>query len=166
MYTTPTSGYLRRSLLVNKRGIDLPKTVDPIDHKKRIKKELRDLGLTGLGLLRLESRYLPHIIHPDEHIGGVVCGYNDNGFAMLVATDRRIIFLDKKPLFVEEDEVNYKVVSGVKFSHAGIGSVVTLHTRIKDYAVRTLNQKTARNFVEYIESRSLEREGNDYDQNT
>jgi len=164
MYTTPTSGYLRRSLLVNKQRTDLPVTIDPVDHSRRVKKELRDAGLRGTGLMRLESRYLPHIIHPDEHIGGAIGGYNDNGFAMLVATDRRIIFLDKKPLFIEEDEVTYNVVSGVKFTHAGFGSIVTLHTRIKDYALRTLNQKAALNFVEYIESRSLEREDMDYDQ--
>ncbi len=66
-------------------------------HTNRIKQELKDAGLTSYGLLNSESRYLPQLIHEDEHIGGVVYGKHKNGLAMLVATDRRVIFLDKKP---------------------------------------------------------------------
>jgi len=104
----------------------------------------------------MELRYLPQIIHPDEELGGIVYGQSKDGFALLVATDRRVIFLNKKLLFVNEDELNYRVVSGVSFSHAGVGSTVTLHTKVKDYAIRTLNQRCAKKFVEYIELRSLE----------
>jgi hypothetical protein len=114
----------------------------------------------------MESEYLPAIIHPDEEIGGVVYGHHPEGFAMLVATDRRIIFLDKKPMFEVEDEVTYDVVSGVSIGHAGFGSTVVLHTRIKDYPIRTYNLKCAYGFVEYIEARCLEHKnerGNRYD---
>ena len=158
MYLLPTSNYLKRSLYINHpiaRSLP-PKLTVPINHKDRVMKELKDLGLSKFSLTRSESRYLPSIIHPDEHLGGAIYGHHKDGFAMLVATDRRIIFLDKKPLFINEDEVNYYVVSGVKLSRAGFGCTVTLHTRVKDYELQTLNYKSANIFVEYIESRSLE----------
>ncbi len=126
------------------------------NHRRRIIQELKDLGMTRVGLLHGASRYLPSIVHADEHIGGLVYGQNLDGFVILVATDRRIIYLDKKPLFVNEDEVTYDVVSGINYSHAGWGSTVVLHTRVKDFKIRTFNERCANNFSEYIELRCLE----------
>ncbi len=123
----------------------------------RVKQELREAGVTGYGLMKSESRYLPQIIHEDEHIMGVVYGQYGGGSAMLVATDHRVIFLDRKPLFMTMDELTYDVVSGVKLNKSGFIVTVVLHTRIADYTIRYANRKCADTFVEYIESRRLER---------
>jgi len=153
-YMLPTSNYLRRSLLVNHQRT-LPVVVD---QATRIQEELKSVGASHFGLWKLASRYLPHVIHSDEHIGGAVYGRSDReGAVMLLGTDRRIIFLDKKPLFVNEDEVSYRVVSGVDYSQAGLGCTIRLHTRVKDYEVHTLNKKAALKFLAYIESHLLER---------
>lgn len=115
-------------------------------------------------MLRMESRYLHHVIHNGEHIMGVVYGQNDEGFVMLIATDMRVIYLDKKPLFLKQDELTYDVVSGVKLSTLGMANKLTLHTRIKDYVLRTYNNRCAQGFVTYIETRRLERlKGDPYD---
>lgn len=127
-----------------------------IEHRQRVLRDLQDLGMSRWGLASMEAKHLPHIIRPDEQLGGVVYGFREGSFVLLVATDRRVIFLDKKPLFINEDEVNYFVVSGVNFSHVGWGSTVTLHTRIQDYTIRTFNMRCAERFVEFIEARSLE----------
>jgi hypothetical protein len=156
MYMLPTSNYLRRSLFINHTKHPWEMNVPAASHSARIKRELSALGVTKYGLLKQESRYLPNLIHPSEQLGGVVYGRHEDGSVMLVATDRRVIYVDKKPLFVNEDEITYDVVSGVSFSHVGVGSTVTLHTRIKDYRIRTLNQKCAKRFIAYIESRRLE----------
>lgn len=125
-------------------------------HKERIRQALRNLGVSNWGVSSMEARYLPSIIHANEQIGAVLYGFCEGSFSMLVATDRRIIFLDKKPLFVVEDEIDYHVISGVSYGRAGFGSTVVLHTRIKDFAIRTFNDRCAKSFVTYIESRSLE----------
>lgn len=169
MYTPLRSNYLRRSLLINKRRYTSEVEIDPDHHRDRVKQELRALGVSKYALLHTESRYLPHVIHPDERLGGVVYGRQGEDFAMLVATDRRIIFLDKKPLFVNEDEITFNVVSGVTYNQAGIGCTVTLHTRLRDYSLRTLNKKCAANFVDYIEKYCLDRKPTEevsYDQLT
>jgi general stress protein 26 len=123
----------------------------------RVKQELREAGVTGYGLMKSESRYLPQIIHEDEHIMGVVYGQYGGGSAMLVATDHRVIFLDRKPLFTTMDELTYDVVSGVKLNRSGFIITVMLHTRIADYTIRYANSKCADIFVKYIESRRLEK---------
>ncbi len=127
-----------------------------VSHRERVKAALKDVGVGKLGIVSQEGRYLPRIIHQDETIGGAVYGWLNGESVMLIATDRRVLFIDKKPLFIHEDEITYDVVSGVSFSHAGLGSLITLHTRIRDYAVRTYNQKALQIFVDYIEKRCLD----------
>jgi hypothetical protein len=166
MNTLPSSNYLHRRLRPRNGGVQLPKITNPKEHQQRVTQELKALGVTKLGLATSESHYLPHIIHPDEHLGGVVYGRHHDGFVMLIATDRRIIFLDNKPLYVNQDEINYYVVSGVSYKKAGVASTVTLHTRVKEYAIQTFNQKCAEGFVEYIEARCLEHSGEEIDAET
>lgn len=125
-------------------------------HRARVAEELKIAGVSRYGLWKMESRYLPKIIHPTEHIGGVAYGLSDNGSAMLIATDRRVIFLDRKPLFVNEEEITYNVVAGVSYSHAGPSATVVLHTRIRDYHIQSLNINAVQRFVHFIELRCLE----------
>lgn len=156
MYASTRSNNLRRSIMLGADKPQVNQPIQPLDHQKRVRRELKQLGVSWFGMSTMESAYLPTIIHPDEHIGGVVYGRHPDGFAMMVATDRRILFIDRKPLFENEDEITYDVVSGVSYGHAGLGSTVTLHTRIKDYPIRSYNRKCAHGFVEYIEERCLE----------
>ncbi len=128
----------------------------PQMRRRRVWKELRDLGVSRVALHTEEGRYLPHVIHDGEHIGGITYGWTNGSFSMLVATDRRVIFIDKKPLFIDEDEITYDVVSGVDYGSTGLDSTVKLHTRVKDYVMHTLNGACARGFVSYIESRAIE----------
>ncbi len=128
---------------------------------KRVQAELKAVGVGLIGLRTPEAKELTKILHTDEHIGGVVYGRYANSLAWLVATDKRVIFLDKKPLFMTTDELTYDVVSGVKSSHAGLFTAVTLHTRVNDYTFRFVSSKSAGIFVKYIEARRLE--GGKYD---
>lgn len=153
MYTLPTT-YDRRNTLTAMNTHVLP--VSKADHEWRIKHELKLLGASPYGMWRFGARYLPTVIHPDEVLGGVVYGFNKEGSVTLVASDKRVIFLDKKPFFVNMEEMTYDIVGGVSFSHAGLSSIVTLHTRMGDYKIHTFNERCAQGFMHYVEGRCLE----------
>lgn len=129
---------------------------------RHIKSELRRRGAMIYDMWLPETQYLPHVLHQDEHIMGSVFGrYNlsrDNsvGRAAMVVTDQRVLFLDKKPLFVHVDELTFTIIGGITFSHVLFMSYVTLHTRLGDFKLRTFNRKNAANFVDYIETRCLQ----------
>lgn len=128
------------------------------EHAKRIQRELIRAGVTLYGLIKSESRYLPRIIHEDEHIEAVVYGQHHSSSAMIVATDRRIIYLDKKPMALFMDEVTYDVVSGIEFEvHTLFGSV-TLHTAVTNYEIKYANIHCAEKFAAYIEEQRINRE--------
>lgn len=126
------------------------------DKAVRVYDELRQVGLGWWSLMSSECRHLPKLLHDDEHVKAAVYGRYVNGGALLVATDRRVIFLDTMPLFSSADEVTYEVVSGVSYSRAVFLAYLTLHTRIGDYRLRLHGSQPARNFVAYIEKRCLE----------
>lgn len=128
------------------------------EHKQRVKAELRAAGVTNYGLLKPESRNLPQVIQEDEHIRAVVYGRaTTSGGAMLVATNLRVIYFNRMPLFATLDEVTYDLVSGVsKGSEGGLFAAVTLHTRAGDYTIRFANVVCADRFVKYIERQCIE----------
>ena len=126
-------------------------------HEQRIIEELKSVGVTGHGLAKPESKELQHILHEDEHIGGVIYGRGDHSnSAMLVATDHRVLYLDNQFLFKTTDELTYDVVSGITSTTAGPLTSVVLHTRIADYTLRYVNVNCAKIFIRYIESKRLE----------
>lgn len=140
------------------------------DHKARIAKELREAGMTTYGFLRFETSYLPNIIQEEEHIKGVVYGRLEGTIdsVMLVATDRRILFLNCKPFYKDWDDITYEVVAGVRISLAGPFAGVMLHTRVRDFTVRYVNIKCAKRFVDYIgsyvERQELKQAGVDFEE--
>ena len=122
-------------------------------HQARIRDELTKVGVSSYGQSKMSSHFLPQVIHEDEHIMGCVYGRGIHGRAMLIATDKRVIYLDRKPMYTSTDELTYDVVSGVRRSTQTLFSAVELHTRIGNYLLRYVNPDCARIFVEYIEKR-------------
>jgi general stress protein 26 len=136
--------------------------IDPA-HIQRIQDELRRAGVTMYGLAKFSSQYLHHIIHNDERIWGVVYGRYRSGEGllkftegMLIATDRRVIFLDYKPGFTSVEEITYTAISGISFVTTGLFSSVTLYTRIGNFILNYANSSCVQRFVSYVESRQIE----------
>lgn len=105
-------------------------------------------------------------IDDDEHIGGVIYGREgsklvESNSVMLVATNKRLIYLNHEPFSRFTDEIAYDVVAGVKKSTVGPFSTVTLLTRMMDttYVVKYVNTECARRFVKYIDKIRISENG-------
>jgi hypothetical protein len=124
-------------------------------HKERIIHELIEAGVTTYGLMKSESRYLPRIINEIEHIKAVVYGLHGSSLAMLIATDKRLIYLDKKPIVEMLDEISYEVVSGIEMDLFMFFATVTLHTAVGNYKFQYVNPRCAEKFVQHIEEQRM-----------
>ncbi len=133
--------------------------------RRYVFKRLREVGLNWIEILRGEAQYLPLILHDEEKIGGAIAGRSDHGHIMIVATDRRVVVLDYKPLFKEAEDITYYVVAGLDIRSMGPVHTITLQTRLGDFKVTTLYGRAARRFQKYIEQRCIEHAegGKDYD---
>lgn len=137
-------------------------------HEQRVRDELIKAGFTKAGLRKFTAKYLPQVIGEDEHIGGAVYGrYSETSKGllnwvegMLVATDKKVMFIDHKPGYTDVDEITYFVVAGVKYVSAWPFAAVTLHTRMGDFVLKFASPICAKKFVKYVESYSVnENEG-------
>ena len=64
-----------------------------------VNEQLKKVGFNINALAnKAELRELPNIILPDEEIFECTNGYYEGGFALLVATNIRVLLVDKKPL--------------------------------------------------------------------
>lgn len=134
-----------------------------LNHHKQIDVTIRRLGAVRYNFLLPETHYLATLIRLNETITGIVYGRytHDEGAAVgrgaLIATDQRVLLLDKKPLFMHCDEISYKVISAITYSKSLVAGTIAVHTRMGDISLRTFNRNCAKHFVKAIEDRIFEK---------
>lgn len=134
------------------------------EHAQRVDQELRQAGMSAINRMRFASRYLPHIIHQEEHIEAAINGRfrETSGLfsleeGMLVATNFRLVFLDHKPGYTNMQEVGYDVITGVNFVTTGPFTAVTIQTKVGNFKLSYANPACVERFVHCIEDRRIER---------
>jgi hypothetical protein len=127
-----------------------------------IRKRIKELGANSYNMMLPETRVLPFVLHPEEKINGIVYGrYSQDaisgekiiGRGTLVATTKRVLLIDRKPLFSKNNEISYGVISGISSSEVALVINMTLYTRVGNINLRTYNPKCAHKFVEAIEDK-------------
>ena len=119
--------------------------------RAEIEQRLKTLGAVLYDLALPEAKALPLVLDPHESLGGIVFGHYSEGRGALIVTNRRILFLDKKPLFVRYEEVTHDSVTGVSYTKAGLGGTVVLKTKAGDFSIRTFNNRCAQSFLKAVE---------------
>lgn len=132
-------------------------SISPREH--RIVIELHNVGIDHYQRLGPEGQVLFALLRPNEHIGGVLYGHHETGTALMVATNQRLMFIDKKPFFLKIDEIGYESLHAVNYETIGFLATVTLLSSGQDYRMRTNHLKSAQEFVQYVELKSLEQPG-------
>lgn len=122
-----------------------------------IRRQLRELGLNWLDMLRPETFYIGKVLHDDEKLLGAACGQaEEGGSALLVVTDLRIIYLNQIPLFTNMDEVRYDAVDAVSSEIGRLDATVSLHTGLRNFTLHGVNVNAATRFVESVERVSID----------
>jgi hypothetical protein len=135
---------------------NVPAAINEPKKQDRIFQELRDAGISNFSLRFAETKYLVDMMHESECIKGAVYGFISTGFVLIVATDKRLIYLDKKPFFSNVEESTFDVISGVSLIKAWPFSTLTVFSRVANYALKTWNTASSQKFISYIEDRCLE----------
>lgn len=118
---------------------------------------LRLLGANEYDVWLPETHYLMRMLHGDEVLLGVVFGkFEEKGEShvsrgLLAVTDREILLLNKKPLYVHHEHIKFDMVSGVEYKRVAFTEIITLNTRLGDITFRTFNSHCARQFVQVID---------------
>lgn len=123
---------------------------------QEIERQLNAIGTNFKWWGRAEVKELEHIIEPGETIMYCINGYYQNGFAMLCITDRRVLLIDKKPLYLTLEDLNYDMISEVDFDGRLFDSSVTIHAPSKMMKFTCLSSSKLRKATSYLQRRILE----------
>jgi len=133
--------------------------------KAQVITALRQAGADEYDILLPETRHLAQMLRVDEKVVGVVYGkyakttLSYTGRGLLAITNHRILIIDKKPLFLQYDEIKFDMVSGIQLGKTLTAETITLDTRMGNIAFRTFNDRCARCFVAAVEERIFEDAG-------
>ena len=121
-----------------------------------VKEQLTNLDAASTLLGRREIKDLPNILWDDEPVIGAVQGLYGGGNGLLVATDRRLIFIDRKMLGdrVKVEDFPYNKVSSIQYELKIMSAKITIFASGNKAEIEQVMPKgQARNFCENVRHR-------------
>ena len=130
-----------------------------------VKAQLRSINFDPGRFNNAEIRELPNIILPDETIYECVNGFYEGGFALLVATDIRVLLVDKKPMgFLNVDDLRFDMISDIDYSHRVFGAQISIHCGARNLVFKSYNQQLLRKLIGHVQHRMAEIKKDQQDQ--
>ncbi len=119
--------------------------------------QLKEINFGYNRLNRAEINELQHILIPDEKIYECVNGFYEGGVALLVATDMRVLLIDKKPMgFLNIDDVRFDMISDIDYSHRALGAQININCGMKNLVFKSYNQQRLRKLIGHVQHRMSE----------
>jgi hypothetical protein len=120
--------------------------------QKSITAQLKKIGFSQHAWGRAEVRELPNIILPDEEIFECVNGTYEGGFALLVATDVRVLLIDKKPFnYLTVEDLRFDMINEIDYNHRAFGAYVDISTGNRELKFRSYNQPRLRKLINHVQ---------------
>src|SRR5580704_1396363 len=111
--------------------------------QKSVQEQLNRIGFNYHRMLnQTEIRELPRILLPDEEIYECVNGYYEAGMALLIATNVRVLLVDKKPLkYLNVEDLRFDMINQLDYSHRMMGAQISISAGNKILKFRSYNQQ-------------------------
>jgi len=128
-----------------------------------VEKQLKRINFNVDAWGRTEARELPNILLPDEEIYEAVNGIYEGGFALLVATDVRLLLVDKKPLkFLTVEDLRFDMINELDYSHRLLGAQISISAGAKNLKFRSYNQPRLRKCINHVQHSMAEAKKTQY----
>lgn len=119
---------------------------------KQVQDQLNSIGFKQYSWGRAEVKELPDILLPDEKIFEAANGFYDGGFALLLATDVRVLLIDKKPFnYLTIEDLRFDMINEIDYSHRMIGAKISISTGSKNLVFQSLNQPKLRKLIGHVQ---------------
>ena len=111
-------------------------------HPSVIEARLGKLGFQTSRWFRAEISELQHILMDDEQIISLVCGRYFGSFALAVATDQRLLIIDKRVFFMTIEDIRYDMISEIDFNMQQVYAAnLTIYTMNKTHKFTSVKYK-------------------------
>jgi len=122
----------------------------------RIERQLVSVGFKNKFFGRPEVKELCNILSPNEVIKHAVMGHYQGGFAIIVATDYRVLLIDKKVWFLTLEDIRYDMVAEVDFCSRLLDATISVVTFNKTLVFNSWHKQSLRQLSKYVQQRVTE----------
>lgn len=120
--------------------------------QESVDKQLKKIKYNIHGWGRTEALELKNIILEGEEIYEVVNGLYEGGFAMLVATDVRMLLIDKKPLnYLTVEDMRFDMINELDYYHRLLGAHISISAGTKNLKFTSYNQPRLRKLISHVQ---------------
>ena len=121
--------------------------------QEQIRGALSDRDRRSLGQPR-EIKELPSILAEDEIIENILSGIYSNRRGILVATNRRLIFVDKGIMGgVKVKDFSYEKISSIQYKTGMFLGEITIFSSGNDANISHIDKDVARSFGDFVRAR-------------
>lgn len=122
----------------------------------QVEDQLKRVGCNFRFWCQPEIRELCKILMPGETVAQAVVGRYENGFALLVATDHRLLLIDKKPLFLTLEDIRFDMISEIDYSAQFLDGTLRIMTPNRKLSFMSWNQGRLRKVLDCAQQRVSE----------
>lgn len=121
-----------------------------------LEEQLKQAGCSFKRWGRAEIRELANVLLPGEVIKHCLNGQYHGGFAVLAASDLRVLLIDKKPMFLTLEDIRFDMIAEVDYNHRLLNSTLRIFTPNQSLQFTAINQGRLRNMFNFIQTRVME----------
>lgn len=121
-----------------------------------VEEQLKAIGCNFRFWNRAELRELCDILLPGETIAQAVGGQYEGGFALLCATDFRVLLIDKKPKYLTLKDIRFDMITELDFAGRAINSTIRIYTPNKELRFTSMSNRRLRKLFSYTQHKVME----------
>lgn len=122
-----------------------------------LESQLKAIKFGNSRINKAEVRELQQVLLPEEKIYECVNGYYEGGMALLVATDIRVLLIDKKVMgFLNVDDLRFDMISDIDYSHKILGAQIRINCGMRNLIFKSINQQRLRKLIGHVQHRMSE----------
>lgn len=126
-------------------------------HPSIIEARLEQLRFRVSRWFKPEINELCHILMDNEQIISLACGRYFGSFALLVATDQRLLLIDKRMFFMTIEDTRYDMISEIDYNSRVYEGMVTIYTVNKTHKFSSIkHRKELRDLTKYVQQRVMD----------
>lgn len=121
---------------------------------EEIKSQIQNIDGFEAFLGRKEIKELPNILWHDERVDNIIQGTYNNGNGILVATNKRLVFVDKGLLFgLKVEDFPFDKISSIQYETGIIFGKLTIFTSGNKAVIDNVLKKKVRVFGDSVRAR-------------
>jgi hypothetical protein len=126
--------------------------------KKSLINQLKGIGYKFRFIGRTEIEELRQLLDPGEQVIQCVYGYYQGGSGLLVATDKRLLLIDKRPFYLYVENHGYESVTHIDFMARMMQGVLYFQAGLKKFVFKSVSDARLARLCHYVQEKIISAE--------